>query len=80
MTDENSAEPVHWADLTPEQRAELVAMADARIMSRKVWGAFYARLERIKGIGTLIITLAAIWTLFGDTIAQGLNTWLNGKN
>mgnify|MGYP001582083516 CR=1 FL=1 len=72
--------PEHWMDLSVEVREELKAMAEARVMSRKVWARFYVRLERIKGMGTLILTLAAIWTLFGEAIAQGLNGWFNGKN
>jgi hypothetical protein len=71
--------PAHWEDLTDEQRKELLAIADARIISRKAWAGFYGRLERVRGIGTVILTLAAIWTLFGDAIAQGLNAWLNGS-
>lgn len=76
----NQKPPEHWCDLTDEQRAELVAMADGRIVSRKAWGAVFQRLERVKGIGTVILTLAALWTIFGDAIAAGLNAWLNGKN
>lgn len=77
MPDQNRKVPEHWQDLTEEQREEIVALIDGRIASKRVWKWFYARAEQIKGLGTVILTLAALWTILGDTLAEGLSAWLD---
>lgn len=79
MSEEETKAPEHWSELTDEQRKELVDMVDARLLSRKVWKVIFRKLERVKGLGTVILTMAAVWALLGDSIAEGINQWLNAK-
>ncbi len=71
--------PQHWGELSEAQRAEIVAMADSRILSKKLWSGFYRKVERLKGLGTLVLTIAALFALFGDALAEGVNSWLDSK-
>ena len=61
--------PLQWEELTEEQRIELLNVAKSRIF----WKQFFARLTWLKGLATVLLTLAAAWTLFSEAIAAWLS-------
>lgn len=79
---ENEQTPGHWGDLSDgereallqfarmseEERGEVVKGAKSRVF----WRQFFARLEWLKGVGTAILTLIAVWSVFGEALAEWL--------
>ena len=68
--DEGDIEVEHWADLSSEQRSEIIKAANARIF----WKQAFSRLQWLKGAATILLTLAAAWTIAGEALAEWLNT------
>ncbi len=69
---ENEQNPLeHWGDLSDEQRTALLEMARSRIF----WKQLGTRMQWLKGVASIVLTLLAAWTILGDTVAQ----WINAK-
>ena len=82
---ENENIPEHWGDLslaerkalqdfarlTPDERKEVLGAARSRLF----WRQLFARLEWLKGVVTVLLTLLAAWTVFGEALAE----WLSEK-
>ena len=63
--------PDEWHDLTKEQQRALVEIAQGRVF----WNQFWGRVAWLKGPASVLLTVAAAWTLLGDALAA----WLQGK-
>ena len=72
----NTDPPDHWSDLTAEQRAELVEMANGRILSKKVRAWVRAKGETFKWVVTILAAIAAFKTMTSDELAEWVNAWL----
>lgn len=79
MNEDAREVPEHWSDLTDDVKAELLALARSRITSRTVWNGIWRRLERMRGVGTFVLMIAMLWTIFGDAVAEVLKPWVDGK-
>lgn len=61
--------PEHWADLSEEERVAVHELAKSRIF----WKQLGTRLQWLKGVATIGLTLAAAWSLLGESLSQWLN-------
>ncbi|MEL7395395.1 MAG: hypothetical protein AAFN44_03380 [Pseudomonadota bacterium] len=68
MTEDSNHEK-QWDDLRPEIRAEIIAVAEDRLW----WKTLNQKLGWLGKLAGVLITLAAVYTLF----REGLHAWLS---
>jgi hypothetical protein len=72
--------PDRWADLSVEDRQELMEIAESRRTAKRVRKWFWDRVKRAQGLGTVILTMAAVFSLFGEQVEAWIKAWFIGKD